>query len=80
MLTREQLLEYIDKNCNFHLMEYQKTMLWEFYKKWMTDRDFTFIYGRCNGKMLVYKLMDELMAYEYYQNIKNQSNWYLRLL
>lgn len=24
MLTREQLLDYVDKNYNFHLMDYQK--------------------------------------------------------
>ena len=65
MLTREQLLEYIDKNCNFHLMDYQKTALWEFYRAWMTNKDFAFSYGRGSGKMFVYQIMKELMAYEH---------------
>ena len=65
MLTQEQLLDYIDKNYNFHLMDYQKTALWEFYKAWMTNKDFVFAYARGNGKMFVYQIMKELMAYEH---------------
>jgi len=64
MLTREQLLDYIDKNYGFYLMEYQKTALWEFYKAWMTNKELAFIYGR-NGKTFVYQLMKELFEYEY---------------
>lgn len=65
MLTQEQLIDYIDKNYNFHLMDYQKTALWEFYKKWMTNKDFVIAYGRGNGKMFVYQIMKELLAYEH---------------
>jgi hypothetical protein len=65
MLTQEQLLDYIDKNYNFHLMDYQKTVLWEFYKKWKTDGDFVFTYRRRNGKMFMYQIMKELLEYEH---------------
>lgn len=65
MLTREQLLDYVDKNYNFHLMEYQKTALWEFYKKCMTNKNFVFAYGRGNGKMFIYQIVKELIAYEH---------------
>ena len=64
MLTREQLLDYIDKNYGFYLMEYQKTALWEFYRAWMSSKDFAMIYGRGGGKEFTYKLMKELIAYE----------------
>ena len=65
MLTREQLIDYIDKHYNFHLMEYQRTALWEFYKKWITNKDVAFAYGRGSGKMFVYQIMKELIAYEH---------------
>ena len=65
MLTREQLIDYIDKNCNFHLMEYQKTALWEFYRNWMTIKGFASSYGRGNGKMFMYKIMKELLEYKH---------------
>ena len=65
MLTREQLLDYIDNNCKFPLMEYQKTALWEFYKNWMTNKDFALAYGRGNGKMFAYQIMKELWEYEH---------------
>ena len=65
MLTREQLIDYIDNNYDFHLMEYQKTALWQFYNSYMTNKELAFIYGRGSGKMFVYKLMKELFEYEY---------------
>lgn len=65
MLTQEQLLDYIENNYGFHLMEYQKTALWQFYRTWMTNKDFVFIHGRGNGKMFVYQIMKELIAYEH---------------
>lgn len=68
MLTQEQLINYIDNNYNFHLMDYQKTALWEFYKKWMINKDFIFTYGRGNGKMFIYQIMKELLEYEYQEN------------
>jgi len=68
MLTQEQLINYIDNNYSFHLMEYQKTALWEFYNKLMTNKDFVFTYGRCNGKMFIYQIMKELLEYEYREN------------
>lgn len=65
MLTREQLIDYIDKNYGFYLMDYQKTALWEFYKALMTNKDFVFIHGRGNGKVFMYKIMKELLEYEH---------------
>ena len=67
MLTREQLIDYIDNNYGFHLMEYQKTALWQFYNSYMTNKELAFIYGR-NGKTFVYKLMKELFEYEHQSN------------
>ncbi len=46
-------------------MDYQKTVLWEFYKKWKTDGDFVFTYRRRNGKMFMYQIMKELLEYEH---------------
>ena len=65
MLTREQLIDYID-NGELHLTEYQKTILWELYKKRITtDKDLVFTYGRCNGKTLfMYKIMKRLLECE----------------
>lgn len=68
MLTREQLIDYIDNNYGFHLMEYQKTALWQFYNYWMKNKELALIYGRGNGKMFVYKLMKELFEYEHQSN------------
>ena len=68
MLTREQLLDYIDKNYDFYLMDYQKTALWELYKRGMTERNFASTYGRENEKMFIYQIVKELMEYKHQRN------------
>ena len=58
-------------------MEYQRTALWEFYKKWITNKDVAFAYGRGSGKMFVYQIMKELIAYEHQSDngINKWSSW-----
>jgi hypothetical protein len=61
MLTQEQFMDYVNNHLKFHLMEYQKTALWEFYKAWI---DSAYSSGRDNGKTLTYQIFRELLEIE----------------
>lgn len=39
MLTQEQFMDYVNNHLKFHLLGYQKTALWEFYKILMLNKD-----------------------------------------
>ena len=61
MLTQEQFMDYVNNHLKFHLMEYQKTALWEFYKAWI---DSAYSSDRDSGKTITYQIFRELLEIE----------------
>lgn len=65
MLTQEQFMDYVNSHVKLHLMDYQKTALWDFYKAWRFYADSAWSYGRGNGKTLAYRVFGELLDMEH---------------